>query len=232
MDPERASAPSIMEKIRIVMEHNQLADSEKEAYLKKEGIDRKIFELYQQEIASNLGIDSINKEPVAKKSRCEELIEQLCSSNDEVRRDAARELGRKPRESAEAINTLIERMLNDDADFVRNWSSWALAKIEPQHPDVVEGFLHIIENEKHGETVRNWSVVGISASKTDYVQDRLIEILNTGESFARISAIEAMHRIGSTSSQFVTALEEASNSLDEILRTEALNTLSRLRLEI
>ena len=225
MNPSKFSQLSLMDKVRIVVECNQLAGDKKEAYLLKEGIDQSTFEECQKEAAAVVGIGTIA--PI-EQSRCQELIEQLRSSNEALRRAAAKELGRMRSDSIPAIEHLIDRMLYDNVDFVRNWASWSLTRIEPKHPAVAEAFLQVIEKEEESSSVLGWSLAGIAASKTDYVINRLFVILNTGTIFVKISAIDAMFRIGNNSSQFIVALKEASDSKDELLRKKAIDVLSEI----
>ena len=55
-----------MDKIRIVVEYNELSESKKADYLKENGIDKKTIEAYQKEAASVMGIA-----PPAPKTRME-----------------------------------------------------------------------------------------------------------------------------------------------------------------
>ena len=81
-----------MKKIGIVVEYSELSEDEKADYLKKQGIDQKTLKAYQKEAASILG-GGVNQEPPRPKTRCEELIDDLVAKNENVRRDAAKELG-------------------------------------------------------------------------------------------------------------------------------------------
>ena len=80
-----------------------------------------------------------------------------------------------------AVDALIDTMLNDPVDFVRSWSSWALTRIDPRNPDAVEAFLQGIAEDEDSINVRNWCAVGLSASDSDHVHYRLIEILKNDE---------------------------------------------------
>lgn len=228
MNSEETVPLTKMDKIRIVVEYNELEKNQKEAYLKKHKIGPEKMEAYQKEAASIIGI---KHHPPLPKTRCEELIEQLASSNEDARRGAAKELGHLRHRSIPAVDSLIDRMLNDHIDFVRAWSSWALTRIEPRNPSVIEGFLQCVETEEHSVNARNWSIVGLTVSDSEHAQNRLIQILQTGKPFAQHSAIEILLKIGVKSSGFIEALKNASTSDNASLQKRAHEALSQIQPE-
>ena len=219
------SSLSMMDKIRIVVEYNQLPNDCKQTYLLEQGISPETFQAYQQEAAAVIGVGTV--EPV-QKSRCEELMEQLESANEAIRRTSAKELGRMRSDSIPAIEALVDRMLNDEVEFVRNWSAWSLVRIDPKHSTVVDAFLQVIEQEQMS-TVQAWSIVAISGSSTDYVKTRLLEIIDVGQPFARVSAINALFRMGSDISSFRAIVQQVSDSEDESWRRQATAVLAEIQ---
>lgn len=213
-----------MDKVRIVVEYNQLPDERRQAYLFEQGISAETFEGYRQQAAAVIGVDSVQ---TVEKSRCEELIEQLGSTDESVRRASAKELGRMRGDSVPAIEALVDRMLNDEVEFVRNWSAWSLVRIEPKHLSVVDAFLQVMQQEPVS-TVQTWSIIAVSASKTDYVKTRLLEIIERGEPFARLSAINALFRMDSDTSSFHAIVQEALDSDDESLQRQASTILAEI----
>ena len=228
MDSEKTSSHTKMDKVRIVVEYSELSEDKKADYLEKNGIDEKTLKTYQQEAASVVGI-SINPSPPQPKTRCEELIEKLQNDNENIRRDAARELGSMRHRAASSLDVLIDRMHNDSIDFVRSWSAWALSRIEPRNPNVIDGFLKSLAEDEHSINTRNWCVVGLSVSESDHAKTRLIKVLHTGKPFAQFAAIEVLARIGVDSSEFIEGLKIAIGSYNESLRQLAQKELSKIQ---
>ena len=168
MDSEKNGSLTKMDKIRFVVEYSELSEDEKADYLKKNGIDEEQLKTFKLEVVSGL-VGGLDLAPLRPRTRCDELIEELKASNENIRRDAARELGGMRHRATASVNALIDRMLNDPIDFVRSWSSWALTRIDPRNPDTVEAFLQGIAEDEHAVNVRNWCVVGLSVSESDHV---------------------------------------------------------------
>ena len=230
MNSEKAPSHTKMDKIRIVVEYSELSEDQKTEYLEKNGIDEKTLKTYQQEAASIVGI-SVNPSPPKPKTRCEELIEKLQNDNENIRRDAARGLGSMRHRATSAVDALIDSMLNDSIDFVRSWSAWALSRIEPRNPTVIEGFLQSLAEDEHSINARNWCVVGLSVSENDHVKNRLIELLHTGKPFAQFAAIEVLAHTGVNSPEFIEGLKITIDSHNESLRQLAQKELSRIQAE-
>ena len=228
MNSEKTSSHTKMDKIRIVVEYSELSEDQKAEYLEKNGIDEKTLKAYQQEAASVVGV-SVNPEPPKPKTRCEKLIEKLQDDNENLRRDAARELGSMRHRATSALDSLVDRMLNDSIDFVRSWSAWALTRIEPRNDKVIDGFLQGIAEDEDSINTRNWCVVGLSVSESDHARKHLIRILNTGEPFAQFAAIEVLSRMDVDSCEFVEGLKLALDSHNESLRTLAKLELARIQ---
>ena len=215
-----------MDKIRIVVEYNELSENEKAEYLKNNGIDKETLKLYQQEATSIIGGNLSSPRP---KTRCEELIEELKASNDNVRKDAAKELGFMRHRATSAVNALIDRMLNDPIDFVRSWASWALTRVDPRNPDAVQAFLQGLGEDEDATNVRNWCVVGLSVSENDHARKRLIKILKTGKPFAQFSSIEALSRMRVESTEFIEGLKAATKSENQSVQELAQLELSKIQ---
>ncbi|MGK0456985.1 MAG: HEAT repeat protein [Lentimonas sp.] len=228
MDPDKKSSLTKMDKIRIVVEYSELSEDEKADYLKKNGIDQEKLKAYQQEAVSVLGA-GMDLSPPRPKTRCEELIEELTARNDNVRKDAARALGYMRHRATLALNALIERMLNDPIDFVRSWSAWAITRIEPRNPDAIEAFIQSLNEDEHAVNVRNWCVVGLSASESDHVQNCMIKVLKTGKPFAQFSSIEVLSRMCPKSPEFIEGLKMAANSENQSLQELANLALSKMQ---
>lgn len=226
MNPEDTSSLTKMDKIRIVVEYNELSESKKADYLKENGIDKKTIETYQKEAAAVMGIA-----PPAPKTRLEKLIDALQDDNENVRKDTIKELGGMRHRAKPAIDAIIDRMLNDPIDSVRSWSSWALTRIEPRNTDVTQAFLKCLTEDEESLQARNWSVVGLSVSERVHTEKRLIEVLHTGKPFAQFASIEALSRIGTNSSDFIAGLEIALESPNESLQKLAELKLSSIRAE-
>ncbi len=230
MDSQKTSSLTKMEKIGIVVEYSELSEDEKADYLKKHGIDQKTLKAYQKEAASILG-GGMNQEPPRPKTRCEELIDDLVAKNENVRRDAAKELGYMRHKAIAAVDALIDQMLNDEIDFVRSWSSWALTRIDPRNPDVIEAFLQGLAEDEDSLNTRNWCIVGLSVSESDHARNHLIKILKTGKPFAQFASIEALSRMKIKSVEFVEGLKLATDSENESLRELANKELSAIQAE-
>ena len=228
MNSEKNSSLTKMDKIRIVVEYGELSENEKADYLKNNGIDEETLKSYQQEAASIIG-GSTDLSPPRPKTRCEELIEELKASNDNVRKDAVRELGAMRHRATSAVDALINRMLNDPIDSVRSWAAWALTRVEPRNPDAVQAFLQGIAEDEDAINARNWCVVGLSISESDDVKNRLIQILKTGKPFAQFSSIEVLSRLGVKSTEFIEGLKAAINSENESVRELAQLELSKIQ---
>lgn len=228
MDSEQASSLTKMDKIQIVVEYNELLEQKKAEFLEQKGIDEETLKAYQQEAALVLGI-SIDSAPPRPKTRCEELIEELRHDNENVRRDAVRELGSMRHKATSAVDALIDRMLNDSIDFVRSWSAWALTRVEPRSPKVIEGFLQSLAEDEHSINARNWCIVGLSVAESDHAQNRLVKIVHTGEPFAQFAAIEALTRMNVDSSEFIEGLKIAAGSYNESLKQLAKDELCRIQ---
>ncbi len=230
MSPEKSVSHKKMDKIRIVVEYSELSEDQKAEYLKKNGIDEEVLKIYQQEAASVVGV-SVSPEPPKPKSRCEELIEELKDDNENTRRDAVKELGFLRHRATPAVEPLIDTMLNDSIDFVRSWSAWALTRIHPRHEKVIEGFLKALSEDGECINTRNWSVVGLSVSESDYAKDQLIKILHTGEPFAQFAAIEVLIAIKENSMEYIDGLKIAADSYNESLKLLAQKELTKLQPE-
>lgn len=230
MDSEKNGSLTKMDKIRFVVEYSELSEDEKADYLKKNGIDEEQLKTFKLEVVSGL-VGGLDLAPLRPKTRCDELIEELKASNENIRRDAARELGGMRHRATASVNALIDRMLNDPIDFVRSWSSWALTRIDPRNPDTVEAFLQGIAEDEHAINVRNWCVVGLSVSESDHVQHRLIKLLNDGRPFAQFSSIEALSRMGVESDEFIEGLRAATKNENESVQELARQKLAKLQTE-
>lgn len=230
MDSKKTSSLTKMEKIGIVVEYSELSEDKKADYLKKHGIDQKTLKAYQKEAASILGV-GMNPEPPRPKTRCEELIDDLVASNENVRRDAAKELGYMRHKAIAAVDALIDQMLTDEIDFVRSWSSWALTRIDPRNPDVIEAFLQGIAEDEDSLHTRSWCVVGLSVSESDHARSRLIKLLKNGKPFAQFASIETLSRMKVDSVEFVEGLKLATDSENDSLRELANRELSAIQAE-
>jgi hypothetical protein len=228
MNSEKKSSLTKMEKIRIVVEYSELSKEEQADYLKENGIDQEQLKAYQKEAVTLLG-GGLDLSPPRPKTRCEKLVEELKASNENIRTDAVKKLGGMRHRAKSAVGALIDTMLNDPIDFVRSWSSWALTRIDPRDPDAVEAFLKGIAEDEDSINVRNWCVVGLSASESDHVCHRLIEVLNNGEPFAQFSSIEALSRLGVKSTEFIEGLEAATNNKNESVQELARLELSKIK---
>lgn len=217
-----------MDKIRILVEYSELSKDEQAAYLKKNGIDQEQLKAYQKEAAAIIG-GGLDLSPPRPKTRCEKLIEELKASNENIRTDAVRQLGGMRHRAKSAVGALIDTMLNDPIDFVRSWSSWALTRIDPRNPDAVEAFLQGIAEDEDAINVRNWCVVGLSASDKDHVHHRLIEVLKDGEPFAQFSSIEALSRLGVKSTEFIKCLKAATKNENQSVQKLAQLELSKIQ---
>ena len=228
MSSEKNSPLTKMDRIRIVVEYSELSESEKAEYLKKNGIDQKTLQSYQQEAAVIIGGGQSQLQPQPK-TRCEELIDELRERNEYARKDAARELGAMRHRATSAVEALIDRMLNDPIDFVRSWSSWALTRIDPRHPDVIEAFLQCITHDEEAVNARNWCAVGLSVSESDHVVERLIQILKNGQPFAQFSSIQVLSRMHVESPEYIEGLKAATGSDNESLQELARIELLKLQ---
>ncbi len=233
MDSPETSSPTKMDKIRVVVEYNELIENQKAEFLKKNGIDEKTLKNYQNEAASILGIPAAAAPaaPSKPKTRCEELIEELQHHNENIRRDVVKELGKMRYRATDAVDALIDRMLNDPIDFVRSWSAWALTRVEPRNPKTIKGFLKGLAEDEESVNTRNWCVVGLSVSDCDDAMNSLIEILHAGKPYAQFAAIEVLSNVKTNSPQFIAGLEIALQSTNPSLKKFAEEQLSELKSE-
>jgi len=224
MDSENTSSRSKMDKIRIVVEYSGLSEDKRANYLKKNRISQKTLKAYQEEAAKIMGFELPKP-----KTRCEELIEELRNENENARRDAVRALGNMRHRATSAISSIIESMHNDSIDFVRSWSAWALTRISPRNPAVIDGFLKSLTEDEESLNTRNWCIVGLSVSDSDEVEEKLLDILHTGKPFAQFASIEVLVRVKNTSLKFVEGLKIALESENASLRKLAEIEISKFQ---
>lgn len=215
---------SKIDKIKIVVEYNELDEKERDDYLKKNGINKKTFQEYQQEAASALGIS-----PPKPKTKCERLIDELQNDNENVRRDAVKALGYMRHRATSAVNALIDTMLNDPIDFVRSWSAWALTRIEPRNPNVIQGFFKGLTEDEASLNTREWCAVGLGVCNNDEMIERLVDVLHNGQPYAQFASIQALSRTRITSPRYVQGLELALKSENGSLRKLVKIELSKLQ---
>jgi HEAT repeat protein len=153
-----------------------------------------------------------------------DLIQKLQSPTDDVRRDAAQELGKLGAEARDAVPALT-KALQDKNLFVRRYSAQTLGKIGLDAKEAVSGLAKALD-DKHKEVAEAAAEAlghlgaGAVTPLTKTFRDK------GNEAAVRRKAVEALGAIGSQARTAVPALTDALKDKD--VQTEAATALGNI----
>jgi len=149
-----------------------------------------------------------------------ELIKKLQSSDNEIRRAAAKELGELGKKAAPAVKALIKAL--DDSDrFVRRFAAQALGNIGPQAKEAVPRLAALLEEDQ--PQVREAAVRALAQMGSTGVPALSKALLNA-PSDVQERAIDILGKAGSEALPALIAFV-GNNNFEATLRQKALEVV-------
>lgn len=151
-----------------------------------------------------------------------QLLQTLRSGNSQMRRQAARALGKIHSDSA--VSGLLQTMAHPNLE-VRGWAAWALGQIgEP----AVSGLVQSLSQED--SEICQWATWALGEIGSDSAVKVLLQALTHKDSKVRWRAASALGKIGSQSA--VSLLLRSLNDPDDYVRGRAASALGKIGSEI
>jgi HEAT repeat protein len=153
----------------------------------------------------------------------QELIKDLTSKDNEVRRKAAQELGELGKDAKPALKALSKSLKDSDV-YVRRYSAQAIGKIGPDASDTIPELFKLLDDGK--PAVREAAIKAIGAMGSSAIP-ALTKALAGTAGDVQENAIDALGQIGESA---VPSLAEAIRNpkIDAALRRKAIASVLKM----